>query len=172
MAVENYVYVHTRLDSKLPFYIGKGSTNRATSKKDRNAYWHHIVKKSGFSATIIQNDLTHKQALNGEKFAIAALKKFYKLANLTDGGDGGNGLSGENHPLYGKPRTEEVKKKLSDALKGRSFAHCASRKGITMSDEQKAKISASLKGKAKTPEHIKNASEASKLAKVLKRKAV
>jgi len=171
MAVENYVYLHTRLDSGLPFYVGKGSTNRATSKKDRNTYWHNIVNKVGFSATIIQKGLTHKQALNGEKFAIAALKKFYKLANLTDGGDGGNGLSGKNHPLYGKPRSKETKKKLSDALKGKSFAHSAVWKGKTLSEEHKAKISAALKGKEKTPQHIKKASEASVIAKALKRKA-
>lgn len=170
VVTDSYIYLHERLDTNTPFYVGKGTTNRYRSKKDRNTYWHNIVKKVGFNPIILQSGLTHKQALNAEKFTIALLRKFFKLANLTDGGDGGNGLKGENHPLYGKPRSEEVKKRLSEALKGRSFLHCANKKGTKQSEETKQKISNSLKGKKKTPEHIKNASQASKIAKALKQK--
>ena len=166
-----YIYLHERLDTNLPFYVGKGSTNRATSKKDRNQHWHNTVAKVGYVPKIVYNNITHTHALNAEKFTIALFRKFFKLVNQTEGGDGGNGLKGEKHPLYGKIRSDEVKKKLSDALKGRSFPHCSNRKGTTQSAETKAKISAALKGKKKTPEHIKNASEASKIAKALKQKA-
>jgi hypothetical protein len=159
-----YVYVHERQDTGLPFYVGKGSSNRLRAKRDRNQYWHNIVAKAGYTPKIIHDDLTHVQALNAEKLTIALFKKFFKLVNLTDGGDGGNGLKGEKHPLYGKPRSEEIKKKLSDALKGRSFPHCATWKGKTQSEEHKAKISATLKGRKKTPEHIKNATAGFKAA--------
>jgi len=164
-----YLYVHERQDIGLPFYVGKGSNNRATSKKDRNQYWHNIVNKVGFTPKIIQGNLTHVQSLNAEKLTIALFRKFFKLANLTDGGDGGNGLKGENHPLYGKPRTDEVKAKISKALQGVNAGGLA-KKGIKLSNAHKLAISNSLKGKKKTPEHIKNASEASKIAKALKQK--
>jgi hypothetical protein len=168
MSENAYVYVHKRLDTGQPFYVGKGSGNRATSKKDRNPFWRRIVAKAGYEVIIIQSGLTHQQAFNAEKFVIAALKNKVSLANLTDGGDGGNGLKGEDHPLYGKPRSPEVREKLSNALKGRSFPHCASRKGKKMDEETKKKISDALKGKEKTKEHIFAASTASKLAKELK----
>lgn len=167
---ESYIYLHKRLDTGLPFYVGKGTGYRFRTKKDRNTYWHNIVNKFGFQPVILQSKLTHQQALNAEKFTIALFRKFFKLANLTDGGDGGNGLKGNLHPLYGKPRSDETKKKLSEALIGRSFVHCSSRKGTKQTKETKQKISAALKGKKKTVEHIKNASEASKIAKALKRK--
>lgn len=156
-----FVYVHTRLDNGTPFYVGKGSDNRHTSLKDRNPYWKRVRAKAGCKATIIQDGLTHRQAYNAEKFVIAALKKFFPLTNLTDGGDGGNGLSGKDHPLYGKPRSEETKKKISTSLIGVSSGGKA-KKGIKLSDAHKKAISDGLKGKPKSKEHIKNASEAFK----------
>ena len=168
IATNSYIYLHLRQDTNTPFYVGKGTKYRFSTKKDRNTYWHNIVNKVGFKPIILQSNLTHQQALNAEKLTIALFKKFFKLVNLTDGGDGGNGLKAEKHPLYGKPRSEEVKRKLSNALKGRSFLHCHSRLGTKMSEEQKAKISSALKGRKKTLQHIKNASEGFKIAMALK----
>lgn len=156
-----FVYVHTRLDNAAPFYVGKGSDNRHTSRKDRNLYWKRVCAKAGCKATIIQDNLTHRQAYNAEKFVISALKKFFPLTNLTNGGDGGNGLSGQNHPLYGKQRSAETREKISRALQGVSAGGKA-KKGIKLTEEHKEAISKSLKGKAKSPEHIKKASEAFK----------
>jgi hypothetical protein len=156
-----FVYVHTRLDNAAPFYVGKGSDNRHTSHKDRNPYWRRVCKKAGCKATIIQDGLTHRQAYNAEKFVIAALKKFFPLTNLTDGGDGGNGLKGANHPYYGKTRSPETRAKISAALQGVSTGGKA-KKGIKLTEKHKAAISKGLTGKAKSPEHIKKASEAFK----------
>ena len=161
MDANAYVYVHNRLDNGQPFYVGKGLNNRATSKKGRNQYWQRIVKKVGFTAVILQSGLTHCQALNAEKFVIAALRKRYQLANITDGGDGGNGLKGADHPLHGKPRSAETREKISKALKGVSTGGRA-KKGIKLTAEHKEAISKGLKGKPKSPEHIKKASEAFK----------
>ena len=58
----------------------------------------------------------------------------YEVLNLTDGGEGLLGYSYE--------RTDEHRKKLSNALKGR-----------VVSDETKAKLSKSLKGKKLSEEH-------------------
>jgi hypothetical protein len=161
MTSNAYVYVHNRLDNGQPFYVGKGSGNRATSKKGRNQYWQCVAKKVGFKSVILQSGLTHCQALNAEKFVIAALRKRYQLTNVTDGGNGGNGLKGSDHPLYGKPRSPETRAKISKALQGVSAGGRA-KKGIKLTDEHKAAISKGLTGKTKSPEHIKKASEAFK----------
>jgi hypothetical protein len=165
----SYIYLHERKDTNTPFYVGKGTGYRCNTKKDRNKYWHNIVNKVGFRPVILQSNLTHQQALNAEKFTIAIFKKFFKLANLTEGGDGGNGLKGILHPLYGKPRSQECKDKISKSLQGVKTGGLA-KKGIKLSEEHKKAISFSLKGRKKTPEHIKNASKASKIAKALKQK--
>lgn len=160
-ATQFYVYVHERLDNGFPFYVGKGSCNRATSKKDRNNYWHNIVNKVGYRVKIIQNNLTKSQALNAEKFTIALFKKFFKLTNMTDGGDGGNGLKGALHPLYGIPRSQECKNKISKSLQGVSTGGKA-KKGIKLSESHKKAISNGLKGKPKSAEHIAKVSAAQK----------
>ena len=158
-----YVYVHERQDTNLPFYVGKGSKNRVTSKKDRNQHWHNTVAKVGYAPKILYNNITHTHALNAEKFTIALFRKFFKLVNQTEGGDGGNGLKGENHPLYGKPRSNECKEKISKSLQGVSAGGLAKR-GIKLSEKHKQAISFAMKGKKKSPEHIKNASAGFKAA--------
>jgi len=169
VATNSYIYLHERLDTNTPFYVGKGIGYRSNTKKDRNTYWHNIVNKVGFKPVILQSNLTQKQALNAEKFTIALLRKFFKLANLTDGGDGGNGLKGKLHPLFGKPRSEECKAKISKSLQGVNAGGLAKR-GVKLSESHKKAISDAMKGKKKTPEHIRNASQASKIAKALKQK--
>lgn len=52
------------------------------------------------------------------------------------------GRTGDKHPNYGKPMSEEQKKKLSEAHKGKP----SNRKGAVLSEETKKKISDSKKG--------------------------
>jgi len=153
VASNYYVYIHYRLDTDKPFYVGKGTKYRASCRQDRNKYWRNIVNKYGYRIQILQDNLNKTQALNAEKLTIALFKKFYNLVNYTDGGDGGNGLKGKNHPLFGKPRTEECKEKISNSLKGKSFEHCRNRLGTTQSLETKQKISQALKGRVFSDKH-------------------
>jgi group I intron endonuclease len=60
-------------------------------------------------------------------------------------------MSGSNNPQYGNPKTEETRKKLSDALKGR-----------VISDEARSKTSQTMKGVLKTVETKQKMSESRK----------
>lgn len=78
-----------------------------------------------------------------ERFYIALHRRSgHPITNATEGGDGVANLSAESRAkisaaLTGIKRTEDCKKKLSDAHKGRKLP-----------DEQKAKIAAGLTGRA------------------------
>lgn len=158
-----YVYEHWRPDKDEPFYVGKGRGNRANLMKRRNKRHKSIqekLHKIGYAVEvkIVAANLTEKEAFSLEKKRIAMWRAAgIDLANMTDGGEGPSGrigLRGEKHPSYGKPshmlgkkHTEETRKKLSDAAKGKK-----SRLGAVLSEETKRKISESQKGKKHSEE--------------------
>ena len=73
-----YIYAHYIKGEKVPFYIGKGTGNRAWNSSERNKYWHDKVKKHGnFNVKILEKNLTEKQAYKREKEII-------KLRRLRD----------------------------------------------------------------------------------------
>ena len=86
-----------------------------------------------------------------EEAAIAKYNTFKKGYNETP--NGGGGAYGENHPQYGKPRDEKVKRKLSESAKASPLVAEAQRKateaasiknkGTPRSEETKQKISKS-----------------------------
>lgn len=132
-----YVYVHRRATDGSVFYVGKGSGNRSRNS-NRNPHWKRIVAKHGFTAEIVERDLTETQAFAREVALIAHFGR-KNLCNLTDGGDG----------LIG----------LSEASR---LASLRKRTGLKRTPEQCARISASLKGRAVSPEAAKNVSKALK----------
>lgn len=95
-----------------------------------------------------------------EIYWISFYKKNYKLNNLTDGGDGGinyihtaeslkkmsenrkGKCKGEEHPFFNKPRTEETKRKISEAVKGEKHPFF----GRERSEETKLKIGNANRG--------------------------
>jgi len=100
-----YVYAYLRKDGQSPYYIGKGSGDRAWSKK--RTYKPPSDKNR---IIIIAKSLFEEEAFDLEKKLI---KKFGRkdigtgiLANQTDGGEGGSNIS------------PEVRAKRSKALKG------------------------------------------------------
>ena len=130
-----YVYAHYRLDTMEPFYIGKGSGERAYDLK-RNKIHDAISAKYGHAVVILADNLTEKQAFKYEKKAIETLVYEYnysinagniridkedhkwKMSFLTNFSFGGEGNSGCQI-------TQETRQKLSAKKKGK-YGTCSS----------------------------------------------
>lgn len=158
---EFYVYQHLKANTNAVFYIGKGKGKRCNQKAGRNQYWHRVVNKHGFVPKIIVDGIDEELAFLCEAELIDKYKKLgVKLVNATDGGEGASGykhteehkekmLGNEYWKLVktngfkGKTHSEEQKEKWSKTRKG-SYG---TRNGVKLSEEIKAKISASKAGK-------------------------
>lgn len=141
-----YLYRHIRLDTNQPFYIGIGTKGeddwkyryytRALSNKNRNNHWIRIVKKFGFKYEILLESNDYEFIKEKEKEFIKLYGRrdlgLGTLVNMTDGGEGCQGLK----------HTNETKKKLSIANKGKDYIS-----GIKRSEETKMKISIAKTGK-------------------------
>jgi len=157
-----YIYRHIRLDTNTPFYIGKGSNNRANLKKGRNTYWQNIVNKTEYKVEILKDELTEKEAFKLERKLISLYKTYgYCEANLADGGIGCAGYKHTPEAIEkirkhftGKKRSKEDCKKMSKAQLERFKTDSPWNKGIPCSQETKDKLSKSLTGKKRTPEQI------------------
>lgn len=57
------VYIHYRLDTNTPFYVGEGRPRRPYTKCNRNQWWSNITNKHGRRVEIIKTDLTKAEAI-------------------------------------------------------------------------------------------------------------
>ena len=140
-----YVYADLREDGT-PYYIGKGSGNRAWVKSIKEVN----PPKDMARITIVEKNLTNVGALSIERYLI----RWYGrkdigtgiLRNKTDGGDGVVNpvkRAGVLNPFYGKTHTDDVKRKIRDASANRSL-------------ETKLKMGAVHKGKPWSPARRKS----------------
>lgn len=148
---EHYLYRHIRKDKDEPFYIGVGTKGkkhynslwmkyrRANSKNRRNPIWNKIVKKSEYIVEILLESDNYDFILQKE---IEFIKLYGRidlgtgiLSNLTDGGEGVIGR------IY-VPPTVETRQKMSASQKRRP----------PMSEETKRKVSEANKGRKRTAE--------------------
>ena len=163
MENKNYcVYMHISPSNKK--YIGitcqrpKHRWNNGNGYK-KQPYFYNAIKKYGwnnFKHIIIDKNLSQKDAYNKEIKLIEQYKTNNDKYgyNLSLGGDLGSkgivmsqeqkrkigdALRGEKNYMYGKHHTKEMKRKLSEAHKGKKYG--------PMSEERRKKISEALKGK-------------------------
>jgi len=166
----HYTYSHNKPDGT-PFYIGKGIGRRAYSK-NRNEYWKRIVAKYGYEVQILAHWNTEKEALDHEVLLIACMKDMgIELCNLTDGGEGANGykhkeehkakLKGNTYGASTWGMTFKGKKHSAESRAKMSYVRIGNKNkaGTTLSEESKAKISASNLGKPKIKRRVLTAEQ-------------
>lgn len=162
---EFYTYAHYRANETTPFYIGKGSGQRAYATSGRSEYWNRVVKKHGLRVEILAWWDVESDAFEHERFLISCFRDMgVKLCNMTDGGDGTSGLVRSEEwkrsvaermrvLKTGKKDSEATRKKKSESAKGRPMSPeaiaktAAFHRGRKRSPETLAKMSAALKGK-------------------------
>jgi len=184
-----YVYLHRRLKDNSVFYVGYGQNGRSQSEKNRNLWWHNIVKyDKGFNTEILKDKLTQLQAEKLEKKTITEYG-VKNLTNMTDGGNGGDTLSnhpdkkeigekirkqiiGEDNPnygkgyyywwvkKYGKEKADQMKKELSERASKRTTGVPKKKRNKTF--EQQCRDKWGDEFDVKWEEHRKKLSEAVK----------
>jgi hypothetical protein len=160
-----YTYAHTRNDTGKIFYIGKGIGPRAWKTTRRNKYWKSVQQKHGVTVEILAHWGTEAEALDHEKLLISCFRDMgYKLANMTDGGEGTSGHihtekwklwasaanSGKNSPSFGVLKTEEQKAKISQTKQSQKLLgpKCANFKCSIIATNIKTGIKTILSGTA------------------------
>lgn len=149
-----YVYVHSRLTTNEPFYIGKGSGTRAHDMVRRNSWWKRIVDKDGGrNLSYIAKNIDEELAFLVEEEAISKYRaQGIKLANFTNGGEGMSGYKftqeqrirrskqkmGNKNNL-GRKVSAEVRARMSAAQKARTV-------WPKLTEERKKQISEFHKG--------------------------
>lgn len=150
-----YIYRHTTLDTNKVFYIGIGKVSdrkfksklrksyfeRAYNKNRRSDFWKKIEEKHGHYVEILSENLDVSFVRELEVLLIAyyGRRDLGKgtLVNLTDGGEG----------FINVIKTEEHKRKIGDALKGRTISESTrialslANKGKVCSEETKKRLS-------------------------------
>lgn len=110
-----YVYIHCKPNGSI-FYVGKGKGKRAKNFSRRSTWHKSVVAKYGKSniwVEFLYTELPDDEAKWLEIATIAHLRELGEpLVNLTDGGDGVEGIS--------NPHTPESRRKISLANKGKN----------------------------------------------------
>lgn len=158
-----YVYVHCRLNTGEPFYIGKGHGARANTHRSRNPHWKNIVAKDGGrDVDIFAKGMDEEFAFLVEMEAIDIYKRRgFPLVNLTDGGDGTSGYchTGETRAkMRVKVCSDETRSKMRASAKGKT-----NHLGHIHSAESRAKISTAAKIRMSDPASRAKISDAVKL---------
>ena len=149
-----YVYSYLREDCS-PYYIGKGSGNRAYTKGPKEVK----PPKDKSRVRILKENLTEEDAFLVEKLYILMFGRKDLdtgiLRNKTDGGDGASGTI----------VSPETRRKRSERMKGVKRPQwiydkiAASNRGKKASAETRAKLSAAGKNRKCSEEHKRKVSE-------------
>lgn len=119
MKTDFYIYIHRRLSDNQPFYVGKGSGNRAFDLSGRNEYWKRVKDKHGLKVEILFDNLSEDEAFQCEIDTLLEFKYFgYELTNMTNGGEGPSGLN----------FSDEQRLKISNGLKLKRYSDKSDKK--------------------------------------------
>ena len=168
-----YTYAYLRED-KTPYYIGKGKGDRIYSKQK-------YIKPPKDKSRIIylKQNLTEEEAFRHEIYMISVFgRKDLGTGILHNRTGGGEGMSGAirsdeyrkkmSEAKKGHTVSEETKKKMSEAQKGKTMPKeskkrmSEAKKGHIVSEETKRKLSEANKGKIFSEESKRKMSESSK----------
>lgn len=157
-----YVYTLAYPDGT-PFYVGKGKGTRIKdhgTTRGRLRRVNEVLASLAASGqqclrSIVKDGLTEVEAFDLERSTILSIGREPSgpLVNLNDGGWGGRNM----HPST----LEKLRlARLSQPKPERSHMVAMNRKRGPWTDEQKAKVSAALKGRVRSEEHKRRISEA------------
>lgn len=141
-----YTYAYLRKSGK-PYYIGKGSGERAYKSSGRFA----TTPVDRSKILILKSGLSEDQAFRHEMYMISVFGRKNNgtgiLLNLTDGGEGSSGR------VLSSQTKEKIRKKIlgKKAKKSVRLKMSASRKGRYVSIETRRKKSLSMRGKNTGP---------------------
>lgn len=161
----NKVYIIENTENK-KLYVGV--TNRSLEERLRQHFidarrgldyaLHCSIRKYGeeaFEIHVLEQIKDKDEAYKSEQKWIKLFNTYEGSHgyNMTEGGDCGPVMKGEDNPMYGKDRTlsKETRQKISEAQSGRF-----------MSEEHKQKIANSLKGKTYSEERKRKIGQANK----------
>lgn len=131
--------IYVIVDSKeVPFYVGKTvdlksriRRHKSRAKTNCPLYLYNKLRKlmrenEPFRFDVVESGLTEEQVDDRERHWIAEYRKQGKLCNLSDGGEGGKGMTDATKEKIrafhtGKKRSEETKKRISDGRLGMRF---------------------------------------------------
>lgn len=170
-----YAYQLRRSDSVEPFYIGKGKNQRyrkhlIPSSLKANNFKNNVIRKAQTEGVEIISEILSSNLSESQAFAIEAyfIKAFGRrdietgiLTNLSDGGEGPSGAKlGPQSEEHIRKRTDNRKPMtLSDEQRAKLSAR---QRGKFVSEETRRKLSAAHKGRVFTDEHRRKLSEAHK----------
>jgi hypothetical protein len=95
---ELVVYLHRRATTGEPFYVGMGVVDRPSDFYGRNDHWKRIHKKHGCAIELLSENCSEVFVKKIEIWLIALFRSLVgkkRMANVSDGGEGGYGLTGE-----------------------------------------------------------------------------
>jgi hypothetical protein len=159
-----YTYAYLRVD-RTPYYIGKGKGRRLYEKHQKGI----SVPKDKSRIIYLKQNLTEEEAFKHEKYMIVVFGRKDLgtgiLHNKTDGGDGASGyvFSEEtkrklSEAKKGKKHSEETRRKQSERMKGENNLNY----GKSPYEETRRKRSEANKGKKHSEETRRKQSEAKK----------